>query len=95
MKGAMKKISVLAVLIACCITLSGCLTHWFLDSTTRLQIENKSSKTVVEVDILAEDDSRYSPHRRKEPRVRRRLGRNVHLAYQDFGRRFRHSELVV
>ena len=57
MKGAMKKISVLAVLIACCITLSGCLTHWFLDSTTRLQIENKSSKTVVEVDILAEDGS--------------------------------------
>jgi hypothetical protein len=57
MKGAMKKISVLAVLIACCLTLSGCLTHWFLDSTTRLQIENKSSKTVVEVDILAEDGS--------------------------------------
>ena len=57
MKGAMKKISVLAVLIACCITLLGCLTHWFLDSTTRLQIENKSSKTVVEVDILAEDGS--------------------------------------
>ncbi len=55
MKGAMKKISVLAVLIACCLTLSGCLTHWFLDSTTRLQIENKSSKTIVEVDILAED----------------------------------------
>lgn len=57
MKGAMKKISVLAILIACCLTLSGCLTHWFLDSTTRLQIENRSSKTVVEVDILAEDGS--------------------------------------
>ena len=55
MKGAMKKISVLAVLIARCFTLTGCLTHWLLDSTTRLQIENRSSKTIVEVDILAED----------------------------------------
>ena len=55
MKGAMKKISVLAVLVACCFTLTGGLTHWLLDSTTRLQIENRSSKTIVEVDILAED----------------------------------------
>jgi hypothetical protein len=55
----MKKISVLTVLLACCLTLSGCLTHWFVDSTTRLQIENRSSKTVVEIDILSEEDSDY------------------------------------
>ena len=59
MKGTMKKISVLTVLLACCLTLSGCLTHWFVDSTTRLQIENRSSKTVVEIDILSEEDSDY------------------------------------
>ena len=55
----MKKISVLTVLLACCLTLSGCLTHWFVDSTTRLQIENRSSKMVVEIDILSEEDSDY------------------------------------
>ena len=47
----------MAVLLACCFVLSGCLTHWFVDSTTRLQIENRSSKTIVEIDILAEDGS--------------------------------------
>lgn len=51
----MKKISMLAMLIACCFTLSGCLSHWFMDSTTRLQVENRSSKTIVEIGILAED----------------------------------------
>lgn len=59
MNGAMKKVSIFAVLLACCLTLSGCLTHWFIDSSTRLQIENKSSKTVVEVGILADDGSDY------------------------------------
>ena len=59
MKGAMKKVLVLGGLLACCLTLSGCLTHWFVDSSTRLQIENKSSKTVVEVGILSDDGSDY------------------------------------
>ena len=57
MKVSIKKFSVMAVLLACCFVLSGCLTHWFVDSTTRLQIENRSSKTIVEIDILAEDGS--------------------------------------
>lgn len=57
MKVSIKKFSVIAVLLACCFVLSGCLTHWFVDSTTRLQIENRSSKTIVEIDILAEDGS--------------------------------------
>ena len=59
MKVSMKKISMLAMLIACCLTLSGCLSHWFMDSTTRLQVENRSSKTIVEIDILAEDGLNY------------------------------------
>ncbi len=46
-------------MLSCCAVLSGCLTHWFVDSTTRLQIENRSSKTVVEIDILAEDGTGY------------------------------------
>ena len=59
MKATMKKVSVLAGMLSCCAVLSGCLTHWFVDSTTRLQIENRSSKTVVEIDILAEDGTGY------------------------------------
>ena len=59
MKATMKKVSVLAGMLSCCAVLSGCLTHWFVDSTTRLQIENRSSKTVVDIDILAEDGTGY------------------------------------
>lgn len=53
----MKRVSLLAGLVSCCAMLSGCLTHWFVDSTTRLQVENRSSQTIVGVDILAEDGS--------------------------------------
>ena len=59
MKGTMKKVSLLAGMVSCCAMLSGCLTHWIEDSTTRLQVENRSSQTIVGVDILAEDGSGY------------------------------------
>ena len=59
MKISMKKISMPAALIVCCLTLSGCLSHWFTDSTTRLQVENRSSQTIVEIDIISEDGSEY------------------------------------
>ena len=59
MKAAMKKVSFLAGMVSCCAMLSGCLTHWFEDSTTRLQVENRSSQTIVGIDILAEDGSEY------------------------------------
>ena len=52
MKGTMKKVSLLAGMVSCCAMLSGCLTHWIEDSTTRLQVENRSSQTIVGVDIL-------------------------------------------
>lgn len=56
-----KSLSVLCALLACCAVLSGCLSHWFIDSSTRLQIENKSSKTIVGIDIVSEDCSEYVP----------------------------------
>ena len=56
-----KSLSVLCALLACCAVLSGCLSHWFIDSSTRLQIENKSSKTIVGIDIVSEDGSEYVP----------------------------------
>ena len=46
-------------MVSCCAMLSGCLTHWLVDSTTRLQVENRSSQTIVGVDILAENGSGY------------------------------------
>ena len=61
MKISMKKISMPAALIVCGLTLSGCLSHWFIDSTTRLQVENRSSQTIVEIDIISEDGSEYKP----------------------------------
>lgn len=36
--------------------LSGCLSHWFLDSSTRLQVENGTDGySIVEIRILADD----------------------------------------
>ena len=48
-----RSLSVLCALLACCAVLSGCLSHWCVDSSTRLQIENKSSKTIIGVDIVS------------------------------------------
>ena len=59
MKAAMKRVSLLAGMVSCCAMFSGCLTHWLVDSTTRLQVENRSSQTIVGVDILAENGSGY------------------------------------
>ena len=56
-----KSLSVLCALLACCAMLSGCLSHWFLDSSTRLQIENKSSMTIVGVDIVSKDGTEFVP----------------------------------
>jgi hypothetical protein len=59
MKAAMKKVSLLAGMVSCCAMLSGCLTHWFVDSTTRLQVENGTSQMIVEIGIVSEDGSAY------------------------------------
>ena len=59
MRAAMKKISLFAGMVSCCAMLSGCLTHWFVDSTTRLQVENKTNQTIVEIGIVSEDGSAY------------------------------------
>lgn len=56
-----KSLSVLLAALACCIVFTGCLSHWAIDSSTRLQVENKSSKTIVGIDIVSEDGSEYVP----------------------------------
>ena len=41
--------------------LTGCLSHWFLDSSTRLQVENRTKFDVVSIDIIAEDHTSIKP----------------------------------
>ena len=51
----------LLLLAAMAMGLSGCLSHWITDSTTRLQIENKTSHVFLGLDIIAEDGSSVIP----------------------------------
>lgn len=61
MKKALRSFLVLATVLVCCSVLSGCLSHWFVDSTTRLQIENKTNVTFYGLDIVSEDGSSVVP----------------------------------
>ena len=55
MKMFLKHLSALAFLLVGCFALSGCISHWFEDSTTRLQIENRTGADIIEIDIVSED----------------------------------------
>lgn len=45
-------------LLACSISLTGCLSHWFLESETRLQVENATEDlSIVAIDVVAEDST--------------------------------------
>ena len=51
----------LLLLAAMAMGLSGCLSHWFTDSTTRLQIENKTKYPIYGIDVVSEDGSKFIP----------------------------------
>ena len=53
--------ALLPVLALLALTLTGCLSHWFVDSTTRLQVENRSKSTILGIDIISEDGSSVRP----------------------------------
>ena len=61
MKVFFKHLSVLAFLLVGCLALSGCISHWFEDSTTRLQIENRTGADIIEIDIISEDGRLVRP----------------------------------
>ena len=61
MKVFLKHLSVLAFLLVGCFALSGCISHWFEDSTTRLQIENRTGADIIEIDIISEDGRLVRP----------------------------------
>ena len=53
-----RKISVAVLLLACCFALTGCLSHWFVDSTSRLQLQNDTEDcTLVGLDVVGKDSS--------------------------------------
>ena len=61
MKSKALRLSLMAAVVACCFVLSGCISHWFEDSTTRLQIENRTGADIVEIDIVSEDGKSIRP----------------------------------
>ena len=61
MKMFLKLFSVLFFLLVSGLALSGCISHWFEDSTTRLQIENRTGADIIEIDIVSEDGLSIRP----------------------------------
>ncbi|WP_295069503.1 hypothetical protein [uncultured Fibrobacter sp.] len=43
------------------ISLTACMSHVFTDTTTRLQVENKTDVTILGVDIISEDGTSVQP----------------------------------
>lgn len=50
-------------LFLCLVTLSltACMSHVFIDTTTRLQVENKTDVTILGLDVISEDGTSVSP----------------------------------
>ena len=42
-------------------TLTACMSHLFIDTSTRLQVENKTDVTILGLDIVSDDGSSVSP----------------------------------
>ena len=42
-------------------SLTACMSHLFTDTSTRLQVENKTDVTILGVDIISEDGTSVSP----------------------------------
>lgn len=56
MKFSLKQIPFFALLLLCCFVLAGCLSHWFVDSTSRLQVLNDTEDcTLLGVDVVKSD----------------------------------------
>lgn len=51
-----------AILAAVAFSLSGCLSHWFLDSSSRLQVENATEDcSIISLDVASEDSTQFVP----------------------------------
>lgn len=62
MKKSVRSLLVLAMMFACCTVLSGCLSHWFLDSETRLQVQNVTDDcSIIRISVSSEDSTKFVP----------------------------------
>lgn len=56
----MRKILALSFLLLSALSMTGCLSHWFMDTESRLQVENgMEDMTIYSLDVLSEDSSTY------------------------------------
>ncbi|PWJ69951.1 MULTISPECIES: hypothetical protein [unclassified Fibrobacter] len=56
----MRKIFALSFLLLPALSMTGCLSHWFMDTESRLQVENgMEDMTIYSLDVLSEDSSTY------------------------------------
>lgn len=55
----MKYLRLFLCLVA--LSLTACMSHLFIDTTTRLQLENKTNDTIFGLDVVSEDGSSVSP----------------------------------
>ncbi|SIO08015.1 hypothetical protein [Fibrobacter sp. UWB11] len=55
----MKYLRMFLCLVA--LSLTACMSHVFTDTTTRLQVENKTDVTILGLDIISDDGSSVSP----------------------------------
>lgn len=56
----MRKILALSFLLLSAFSMKGCLSHWFMDTESRLQVENgMEDMTIYSLDVLSEDCSTY------------------------------------
>ena len=64
-------------------TLTACMSHLFIDTSTRLQVENKTDVTILGLDIVSDDGSSVSPwirdaiDRAKRARSSKKTGSDV------------------
>ncbi|HSQ41757.1 MAG TPA: hypothetical protein VLM37_05715, partial [Fibrobacteraceae bacterium] len=47
----------ISMIVLATLVLSGCLTHWIIDTSTRLQLENSLSCSVANLRVISEDSS--------------------------------------
>jgi len=55
----MKYLRLFLCLVA--LSLTACMSHLFLDTSTRLQVENKTDVTILGLDIISEDGTSVQP----------------------------------
>ena len=62
MKAFVRPLFALCVFCALSLTLTGCLSHWFIESESRLQLENATEDySILSLGVVSLDGSIYSP----------------------------------